>query len=300
MQDFSPDVIHVQCLSANAEYAVRVKQRLHLPLIVTLQGEFTMDAGGVFQRPDVQAGVRRVLGHADLITGCSAKTLADGEAICGYSFGSRARVIFNGAKVGDFSTAKAFIHPKPYVLALGRAVRQKGFDVLLRAWALLKETQWDLLIAGEGPELPALATLSRELCLEKSVHLLGRADRSRVTALFAGCDIFALPSRADEGLPVVCAEALAAGRATVATRVGGVPEVVIDGTTGLIVPKEDAPALAGALRLLIDAPVLRAAFADAARRRSNQFSWTAITDQYLEAYRSVIASTKASCKSCLC
>jgi glycosyltransferase involved in cell wall biosynthesis len=105
-----------------------------------------------------------------------------------------------------------------------------------------------------------------------------------VASLFLGCSFFALPSRADEGLPVVCAEAMAAGKAVVAARAGGTPEAVLDGESGVIFEKEDRAALTAALRNLAADPGLCGRFGEAGARRSEQFSWPVITGQYLAAY----------------
>jgi len=74
-------------------------------------------------------------------------------------------------------------------------VTQKGFDVLLRAFARARIAGWKLLIAGEGPERAPLEKLIHDLGLEESAKLVGRADRAMAGALFRGCEIFVLPSR---------------------------------------------------------------------------------------------------------
>ena len=165
------EVLHVQCMSSNAVYAVAAKRRLGLPLVVTLQGEFTMDAARVFERPEVREGARAILRQADAITACSARTLADGEALCGASFGPRGRVIFNGADGERFRSAPAHLHGRPYLFALGRLVPQKGFDVLIRAVAQLGDAAPDVLIAGDGPERAALQEL---------IGALGRSGQRRL------------------------------------------------------------------------------------------------------------------------
>src|SRR5205823_6231452 len=79
-----PHVLHIQCVSGNARYALMAKRRLGLPLVVTLQGELTMDANRIFERSAfVQRTLRAVLTEADVITACSAKTLSDAESFYG-------------------------------------------------------------------------------------------------------------------------------------------------------------------------------------------------------------------------
>jgi glycogen synthase len=283
------EVMNVQCVSSNVLYALEARRQTGIPLVVTLQGELTMDATGLYQRSETARQLlRRALAEAEAITGCSARTIADAEAFVGHSFGSRARRVFNAARVEDFASATPHVQRKPYIFAVGRCVAQKGFDVLIRAFAMSGVTDHDLLIAGDGPELPELRRLAGELGVIDRLTFYGRADRAAVASLFAGCAFSVLPSRADEGLPVVCAEAMAAGKAIVATRTGGAPEAVIDGETGLIVEKDDVDGLSAALRKLADDAALRHRLAAAGKARAQQFAWPAIAEQYLEVYRQVL------------
>jgi glycogen(starch) synthase len=288
------DVIHIQCVSSNSYYAVRARRRLKLPLVVTLQGELTMDAGGLFQKSAfAQSLLRTALDEADIITGCSAKTLADAEEFYGKPFGDRAHVIFNAATGDDFERAEPYAHGRPYILAIGRVVPQKGFDVLIKAFAEARITNHDLLIVGDGTERAGLEQLARELNVHGAVHFLGRAERPKVASLFRSASFFALPSRSDEGLPVVCSEAMAAGKAIVATRSGGVPEAVLDGVSGLIVEREDMDGLTLALARLSNDAALRQKFAAAGKHRARDFSWPVVTEQYVEVYRE--ASLRSGC-----
>ncbi|HZK80360.1 MAG TPA: glycosyltransferase family 4 protein, partial [Humisphaera sp.] len=196
----SAQVLHVQCVSSNAYYAIRAKRRLGIPLVVTLQGELTMDANRLFERSKFARGLlRSALEEADIITACSTKTREDAEAFYGRPFGARGRVIWNGASIADFQNASPFSHARPYMFALGRLVPQKGFDLMIRALAACGDASHDLLIAGDGPERTSLEHLSRELGLTARVHFTGRADRGQVASLFSGSSFFVLPSRTDEG-----------------------------------------------------------------------------------------------------
>jgi glycogen(starch) synthase len=293
------DLLHVQCVSGATLYALHARRQMGLPLVVTLQGELTMDADRVFERDAFTREIlRTALREADVITGCSQKTLSDAEAFFGHPFGERARVIFNGASVDDFRAAVPYGHPRPYVLALGRLVHQKGFDTLLGAFAAAKPPGWDLIIAGDGTDRPALEAQAAELGLTGgltgNVHFVGRADRALAASLFKGCGFVAIPSRADEGLPVVIAEAMAAGKPVLGTRVGGVPEAVLEGQTGLLVNRDDMPALAAALTRLAGDGEMRARMADAAVQRSALFSWPVIADQYEVAYQEARSRNSAA------
>lgn len=136
--------------------------------------------------------------------------------------------------------------PEPAVLFLGRLVQNKGCDVLLRAMALLPATA-SLWIAGEGPERAALEALARELGLESRVRFLGWMAPDRVRALLERSRVLAVPSLWPEPFGLVALEAYAAARPVVASAVGGLADLVVEGVTGRLVPPDDPAKLAAAL-----------------------------------------------------
>jgi len=146
------------------------------------------------------------------------------------------------------------------LLAMGRLHPNKGFDVLLRALPRLPGVH--LFLAGEGPERAALEALARELGVAERVALLGW--REDTGALLATCDLFVCPSR-HEPLGNVVLEAWSAGRAVVAAEAAGPLELITPGIDGLLVPREDAEALARAIAALIAQPDRARALAVAGR-----------------------------------
>ena len=291
------DLIHVQCVSSNAHYALLAKRRLNLPLVVSLQGELTMDASRVFQR---SAFARRLLSsllaEADAITACSAQTLAEAEEFYGKPFGRRGQVVYNGIRLGDFQGIAPWPHPRPYILGIGRHVPQKGFDVLLRAFAQVISTgneTHDLLLAGDGTEHQSLQQLAAELGIAHHVTFLGRVDRPQAVRLFNGCSFFVLPSR-HEPMGIVNLEAMAAGKAVIASRVGGVPELVQDTQNGLLFAAEDAAMLAQKMSELIDDPALRDRLGQAGLARAQSFDWSAIASQYENIYQQCLTGARGT------
>lgn len=159
----------------------------------------------------------------------------------------------------------------PVVFCAGRVQPYKGMQTLVEAAALLRGEgagRVEVAIAGDGPYLAELRRLAQARGME-SVRFLGR--RTDVPALLAGATVAVVPSLWEEAFGLAVVEAMAAGVPLVATRTGGIPELVEDGRTGILVPPGDARALADALRLLLNHPSLRAALAThgqvAARRR---------------------------------
>jgi len=140
----------------------------------------------------------------------------------------------------------------PIVGVVGRLELEKGHPTLLEAWPLVLAEQPGayLMIVGEGSRLDALRAITTEQDIERHVIFTGRRDD--IPAITAAFDVAVLPSyREAQGLTIL--EAMALSRPVVASRVGGIPEMVEDGVTGLLVPPHDPPALAAAIvRLLSD------------------------------------------------
>ncbi len=287
------DLLHVQCASSNGHYALLAKRALGLPLVFSSQGERTMDAGRVYENsPFMNRTLRRLLTEADHITACSRDTLEDLEAYSAMKFSERANVVYNGIRTEDFQDAQPYAHPRPYILGIGRLVPQKGFDVLIDAFARAGAPSHDLLLAGEGPERAALEALARERGLEGRVIFPGRADRATAAALFKGCSFFVLPSR-QEPMGIVNLEAMCSGKAVVASRTGGVPEIVLEGETGLLFPPGDSAALAEAIRRLAGDDAARARLGAAGLARAAKFTWPAIASSYRCIYDKVSQGAQA-------
>ncbi len=168
--------------------------------------------------------------------------------------------------------------------AVGRLETQKGHTFLLEAARALLQRWPEVLfvIAGEGSQRAVLEQQIRALGLERQVKLLGR--RSDMEALYAALDLFVMPSL-DEGTPMVLLEAMRAGLPVIATRVGGVPQLIRAGETGVLVEPEDTAALAGAMqRCLADALMARRLGAAAAREIRERHSAEAMESRYRALY----------------
>jgi glycosyltransferase involved in cell wall biosynthesis len=158
----------------------------------------------------------------------------------------------------------------PHLVAVGRFAGQKGFPLLIEALALARSRQpgVHLTLVGDGPLRPALMAQVAAAGLQGHVTFAGWQDEAGVRAALARAQALVLSSFA-EGLPVVAMEAMAAGRPVIATAIAGLPELVIPGETGWLVPAGDPIALAGAIHALAATPPDRlAAMAEAARARA--------------------------------
>jgi glycosyltransferase involved in cell wall biosynthesis len=164
-----------------------------------------------------------------------------------------------------------------------------GPDVLVEALGRLPEDQpFEMLIAGDGGMRPVLEARIADLGLADRVRFLGVLAHAEIEPLLADLDIFAMPSRR-EAWGVAAAEASAVGLPVVASRVGGVPEIVVDGETGLLVPAEDPAALAAALGKLLADPEFGARMGRAGRARIEaDYRWDGCADAMEAVYRGVL------------
>ena len=165
----------------------------------------------------------------------------------------------------------------PRIVAVGRYIEKKGFDDLIAACALLRDRKvdFDCQIVGEGPLEAALQAAIDFASLRENVTLTGPKSLAEVAALLGTARVFALPCvvEADGGmdnLPTVIAEAMAAGLPVVSTTLAGVPEMVAEGKTGLLVPPRSPEKLAAALARMLAEPAVAETFGQAGRQRARE------------------------------
>jgi glycosyltransferase involved in cell wall biosynthesis len=176
---------------------------------------------------------------------------------------------------------------RPLLVAVGRLKAPKDFLTLVRALGKLPRDSFEAVIVGEGPDRPQLEDEIESLGLAGAVRLAG--ERGDVQEVLAGADVFVLTSRS-EGMPVSVLEAMAAGLPVVASRVGGVPEQVADGETGLLVEPGDASGLAAALERLLRDGALRRRLGTAGRARAEaSFDLGPFRHAHLELYSRELA-----------
>jgi len=173
------------------------------------------------------------------------------------------------------------------VVFLGRLVRAKGVEALVAAAARLRTRDVDLVLVGDGPERPAIERLARHLRIDDRVHVTGFVPHRRVPAVLASADLLVLPSMYEE-LGTVLVEAMHAGLPVVATRVGGIPEAVEHGVTGLLVEPRDVGALATAIDSVLSDPALARRLGAGARRRAPEYDVETAADAVHDIYGSLV------------
>jgi len=198
---------------------------------------------------------------------------------------NRIRVIPGGTETEAYSQVGPPV--RGVIGAFGRLSWEKGFDQLIEAMALLKGEPVQLLLGGEGPQRDALLAQAKALKLgPNQFSAIGFVDD--VPEFMNRIGVLVLPSRS-EGLGLVLVEAMAAGRPVIASRCGGVPEVVVDGQTGLLVSPESPTELAGAICRLIASPEEAQRMGLAGRERARlKFSASRMAEQMTAVYEELL------------
>ncbi|MBA2389352.1 MAG: glycosyltransferase [Geodermatophilaceae bacterium] len=222
---------------------------------------FTAHAKDIFHDSTDPADLRRKLRdahHVVTVSRYNARFLTDSFGVAADSV----RLVYNGLDLDVFDYSPPVDRP-PVIAAVGRLIEKKGFDVLIEACALLHRSgrSFSCQIVGSGDQHDTLRELITARGLTDVISLLGPLPQNQVRTLLAGSAVFAAPCviGADgnrDGLPTVLLEAMALGTPCVSTDVTGIPEVLRDGETGLLVGQNDPADLALALdRLLGDPPL---------------------------------------------
>ena len=213
---------------------------------------FTAHANDIFAPSKFEIGLDKLVGAARLVV-----TETDyAEKFLRERFPERAdRIhrVYNGLNLAEFGRA-TFSSDPPSIVAIGRLIVKKGFANLIRACALLVERgrSFQCDIYGEGPLENQLRAQIEELGLRQFVQLPGPKPQHELRAHLANASVFILPSVPEpeggmDNLPTVIMEGMATGLPVVSTRIGGIPEMVIENQTGFLVQPEDSVALAGAM-----------------------------------------------------
>ena len=182
------------------------------------------------------------------------------------------------------------------VVSVGRLAEVKGFEYLIDAAAQLRGTT--VAIIGDGELRQQLER--RVAATAAPVRLAGSMDRGEVAAAIASADVLVVPSVVDrsgrvDGLPSTVLEAMSSGRPLVATRVGGIPEIVTDGANGLLVPEKDPEALAAAVRRLQDDPALRTRISQQAREFAlENLSWAKTAAAFERVYEQSVIPARGT------
>lgn len=270
-----PDLIH--CHGAKAALVARLAlagaaSAARVPVVYTVHGISAPNSPGL-QR--LIGGLERRLVPATAAYVAVSRAVAEGVACAWGVPPDRLHLIPNGIDPAGFrslprkASARRLLGldpARPVVGMAARMAREKGPDLFLRAARVVADRKpWcQFLVAGDGPLLSEARRLARSLGLEEAVAFTGHVPDVRLA--LAAMDVYVLPSRS-EAMPIGLLEAMAAARPVAACRVGGVPEAVTHGRSGLLIPPGDVPGLAGSVCRLLEDEVCRRRLAAAGRQR---------------------------------
>lgn len=283
------DLLHIHLPNPSAVLAYLVS-RAKAPLVVTYHSDIVRQK---ILGPLFQPFLRKFLGRCAAVIVTSPSYLDTSPALS--PFREICRVIPHGIPVERFQQVDADRvsrirkeHGTRIVLSVGRLVYYKGFEYLIRAMAKVRGR---LLIVGAGPLRLTLERESKNLGASGRVIFLGEVEDRDVIPYYHAAEVFVLPSvERSEAFGIVQLEAMACGKPVVNTRIdSGVAFVSLDGVTGFTVPPRDPEALAQAINRLLDDPVLRQKFGEAARRRVEQeFRLDLMVERTLRLYHEVL------------
>ncbi|MGH9460624.1 MAG: glycosyltransferase [Vicinamibacteria bacterium] len=296
------DLLHAHWVVPNGAMALPAARRGGLPLVVSLHGSdvFLSEKKRIFRQ-----AARLVFRRAAAVTACS-DDLAERSRALGAS--PRPVVIPYGVDTASFQPTREEVTrlrerlglaaAQPMVLAVGRLVHKKGFEVLVEAIPRLVARHSDLkvVIAGGGDLAASLAARADASGVRDHLVLVGKVSREELPAYYGAAMVTAVPSIHDDagnvdGLPNVVLEALASGSSIVASAVAGIPQAVSHRKEALLVPERDPKALAEAILELLASPDVRESLGRNARERARSvFSWGRVGDQFEDVFRTVTRS----------
>lgn len=261
-RSFRPEIVHIFFTDPSVFFHLQTFEAYPAPLLLSLHI-------GLPQRVNSEDSLlRRTFHSAQWVTATSQALLSAARQlvpeIIPYS-----SLVYNGLE-----PSCALVKPPPAgcqrILCVGRLVRDKGFDLALVAFALLQDQfpLAEMVIAGNGAAKEQLEDQAQGLGIGARVTFPGWVKHEDVQALINEANVVVMPSRWEEAFGLVALEAALMERPVIATRVGGLPEVVVDGVTGIVVEKEDSEGLAAAMGRLLRNPEEAMTMGRAARARA--------------------------------
>ena len=285
--DYQPDIVHLSFTDPSALFHLQTQPARPVPTVTSIR--VALPNG----KPGAETLTGRTLRSAAWVTTNSKAMLEDVRRL-EPAVNGRSSVIYEGLETPNLSPAPLGFDT-PRLLCLGRVVRDKGFDIAIDAMPAIQRAAPGarLLIAGDGPARPELEQQAGHLGLSDAIEFLGWVPPEKVPELINSTTIVLMPSRWREAFGLVALQAMQMARPVVAADVGGLPELVSQHETGLLVPKEDAAALATSVIRLLHKPELAEALGAAGRRRAlSQFDVHRHVDEYETLFQTLIQEEK--------
>mgnify|MGYP000560233611 CR=1 FL=1 len=287
VREFRPDALHAHWVVPQGVVADRVAR--DLPTVVTTLGGDLYALNSGFARSQKARALRDAAAVTVMNADMRDRAIELGaDPATTHVMPVGARFVQLDRDTRQVTKPATWKHPL-HLLAVGRLVEKKGFDVLLEAVRQAR-ARVDLTIVGDGPERARLERLAEGM----RVTFRGQLGREELDDELARAGVAVFPSRRaasgdQDGLPVALLEAMGAGCAIVASDLPGLNEAVEPGHSGVLVAEGDAGALARTLEVLAEDQELRAALGSAARERAQEYSVDTVGERYRELFRRVLA-----------
>ena len=274
LQQIQPDLVHINSNQPSIFIYHLARANHSVPTLFTLH------------EPPVQAHgdnslVGRTMRAADWVVAVSQATLSQARQMMP-EITSRSSVIYNGLEMPLLPITPLPFDP-PSLLCIGRLIGEKGFDLAIQALGDIRGVfpSAHMVIAGDGRDRPHLEMQAEKLGLKDAVEFIGWYQPERIPALINAATIVLMPSRWQEPFGLVALQAAQMARPVIASRTGGLPEVVVHNETGLLVEKDDSSELARQVVYLLQHPEIATRMGHAARERVQQlFSLERSTTAY--------------------
>lgn len=298
-----PDIIHAHWTLPQGLIGIFLKKILNIPCVTSIHGSDVYGLrSGIFRALN-----RTVVQNSDACTANSSATAAIARRVCG---SANIRVVPMGVDTDLFSKKphdvaslkRKFNIQGPVILFVGRLIDWKGTAYLINAMPAVIRLfpAAKALIIGSGPLKDELLILTETLDLRGHVIFIDAVAQEELVSFYSMADVFVLPSIVNEkgeteGLGVVALEAMACGLPVIGSDVGGIPDIIRDEETGLLVRQKDSADLGHQLiRLLTDETLRKKVVGNARNLIETQFSWAFVADRFIEIYRDVLKGHRSA------
>ena len=299
---FRPDVIHAHWPFPHAYIALGAAKLFRIPLVLNFHGAELLL---IRKKKWVKPLLKFAIGQAQAVFANSSFTAGKIKALrkVEVEWSPYGTTLESREISAEPTQAPHPINGKFKILFVGRHIERKGICYLIEAAKYLPRDKFEIRIVGVGDLTDKLKTQAAEISASHSregadlpadIIFTGKLSPEALTSEYKNANVFTLPAIVDskgdtEGLGVVLIEAMELGLPIVASDVGGIPDVVVDGVSGILVPEKDPQALANAFKRLQSEPALVQKLLEGSRKRISEcFTWDGIIDRQIAAYKKII------------
>lgn len=287
IEDYSPDIIHAHhAFTPMPLLALYMAEKMKMPKILTNHSIAGNSKDSLLTLMSCKGLIflRYFISKADKIISVSKSAAKFMENLLGNKVENI--IIPNGVDVNRFKPSRRE-EDKATILFVGRLVHRKGVQVLIKAFSKVvkKIPEAKLIIVGEGYMKPLLQIQVKKLRLNGKVKLLGKVADSELPKIYQEATLVVIPSLYRESFGMVALEAMASGKPVIATKVGGLPEIIRDGRNGFLIPPGDHKELAEKIILLLSNKEMSLKMGITGRKIAvEKYSWNKITSKIINVY----------------